>query len=1243
MEDYDEFVQHRLIQLRKREEYDEEEHHRSSTTTSLIRIYGRPILPPLLSAEQREEMQRHRDAAQTAAGQRKLKDDPRMAYVQTILHSVQLRKLPTLEELLQEPDTNTESLYCLNTSGGSESNCHFLIETKDDLSFSPSTVKTGEDESSLPSVTSAMSSAFFSPDVTPQQSYSEGCLLNQHDSQRGAQPIPRVFPDGAVHQSLSSGYMTCENVDNTICVSEVIDAGSESCGSEDVYSIESFFLHSTSNTITKMPEIISHSPVDGEELENSGLESSYCNNFITVKDIRCTSFHEDSFIGEQLTSDKCENSYVEKSLRGDSYQSAALLDLDKDHISDRSKDPVSSPENSDFSVNPELSETLSSHQDPTTHLCSQHEPTDKEPVDNREDEAEPSEEPYRLSLQALLKKSQEYRRRQRMLRNQAKNTKLQERTPQPKTRPEEQNLSDKENDESPYETAEEKKTKEKRHAFIPTMEMSLKKSWENERLIETEHIREKINGKSESSHLKEDMNSKEITKSEEQTTIENNKLNSSPEVIIKSNKITALIDQQSVSTEASTEQEAFHMTTEQSNTSPKGVFQKVRKCYTIPALNVCMSPVHAKSKGSVRVEDQGGGVQTSKEKAVLSAGVKEDHSTEEESNQRYHSSHREVPSTLNVIVQGDVRSVLSKSSVHIDQLESNLSSLKVMFSDLESTMKENFDKHIQTESNPQSEFNSDAAEHSKQSEDDVEMQLRQNRCDLLEDKLGNDTVESSGAKYMEHMQRRQSLDNSKNMHEDKGSEVNLSDLEDVPAVIQAEKKEAVNLREIRLVKTLAVERLKEKGKEGLTKCQGLHGSCRKQQPPAKCILSAAQWLRIPDAFRTTPPEIVVPCKDTVLSDTSNHEVERRNEMVVKGHNSAHSLSLNKSFDVDTPSGLWLLEGLGSDLDSRENLVHEKHLLTPESGGEGQDGISKVKRRLLMHTTGETTEKSPDTSRGAGLVVRPCSSTPKATVRHYDGHGSQGNKEEQLKQAHAAQIRALQDEHRRQQEELLQALAARYHLLQSVSLPCSMSTSRLGDTLTFSSLSQPSSPIPEHCRPLLLAAVKGFLTRRLLRTERVVQLVRTIRDTQQFLCALQLQSSSRAELRSRQDLLLQERVFLQLRAARYDFYDIFFSLSAAERMQLINWDRDLAQEREHRRLQSGHPQEKRCLSAATRKSLERKKTITKQRVAAERDCEVVAKNVRKTGLSGRQPLETKQGQFRANPLRVRRSTNSTRPR
>lgn len=40
--------------------------------------------------------------------------------------------------------------------------------------------------------------------------------------------------------------------------------------------------------------------------------------------------------------------------------------------------------------------------------------------------------------------------------------------------------------------------------------------------------------------------------------------------------------------------------------------------------------------------------------------------------------------------------------------------------------------------------------------------------------------------------------------------------------------------------------------------------------------------------------------------------------------------------------------------------------------------------------------------------------------------------------------------------------------------------------------------------------------------------------------------------------------LQLRAARYEMYDIFFCLSVAERMHLISLDRELARERVLRR-------------------------------------------------------------------------------
>ncbi|XP_040001125.1 uncharacterized protein si:ch73-100l22.3 isoform X2 [Xiphias gladius] len=1204
MEDYDTFVQRRLSQLRRSEEEEEEEgQSRPSPTSSLISVYGRPILPPLLSGEQREEMQRHRDAAQKAAGKRKLKDEPRMACVQNILRSVQLRKTPTLEELLQESEINTKSSYPHNTSGGSQSN--FFIGTKDNVSLSPSPVRKGKDGRSLPPMKSAMYSAFFTSDVTPQQSYNEGCLVDQHDSQRGSQPSSL---NGACHQSL-----TYENVKNTISVSGMIDAGGESRGfgsSEGAYGMGGFLLHSTSDTITKMPEIISHPPIDGEELERNGLDSSFCYNFRAVKGICCTSFQECSIICDLLPSEKSESSHLDSTQTGANPHSTTVLDLDKDHILERSEDPVSLSENSGFSDNPELSETSSVHCSPTTELQSQHEPTETEPADNHVDEARPSEEPYRLSLQALLKKSQEYRRRQRMLRNQAKNTKIQERTQeQPRARAEEQSLSDKENDEFPHKvtvTTEGKRTKEKRGTFIPTVVTSVKKSWENERMIESDFNGKKTKVKSESMHLRGDGNTKEMTRVEEATTFKNNKLNMSQEVVTEPKQISAFAQQQHLSTEVSPDQGAFNLTSEQSTTYTKGVFKGIGKYHTIPAPNFCMSPVHCKSKGSVRDLETVDAAETSKGKFDGNAGLNEEHNVEEKGNLGYQNNHAAVPClAVNLMVEGNATNVLAKSSEHIDQLESNLSRLKVLISDLESTVKENLENHSQTESITQSEFSFKGVENSEQSKNDQHMQLHQNDCDYWGDRLRDSDVDTNDAEYRE-WPRGELFDNIKNMREDTGPEPIFSDAEYIPLIMQEKGKEPVDLREIRLVQTLATERVKEKGtvEQGLRKTYGPHGSCRKQQPPARCILSAVQQMRIPDAFRNVPSETMAPCNVSVLSDTSNHPVERRNEMAVEGHD-----SLNRSYNVDRPSGLWLLERSGSDLGSKSHLVQEKHL-TPEEWCEGQGGVSKVKRRLLMHAT-EETEKSADTSRGTGCVVRPSSSTPRAAVRLNEGQDRQENKQEQLKQAHAAQVRALQDEHRRQQEELL----------------------------------QPSSPLSERYRPLLSAAMKGFLTRRLLRTERVAQLVRTIRDTQQFLHAFQQQSPSRGECCSRQDLLLQDRVTLQLRAARYEVYDIFFSLSAGERMQLIRWDRELARERELRRQSghTGHPRGKSSLSAATQKSLERKRGMMIQKKVAERHREVVMRTGHKTGFSAEQPLETKRGQFRANPQRVLKSTYSTRPR
>ncbi|XP_060939506.1 uncharacterized protein si:ch73-100l22.3 [Limanda limanda] len=1214
MEDYDRFVQRRFSLLRRSEEEEEEEEHRRPS--SLIRVHGRPILPPRLSGERRAEMQRHREAAQKAAAHRKLMADPRMAYVQSILHSVQLRTTPTMEELLQESEINIKSSYSQNTSGGSASQIHFFNETTtDSRSLSPPAVKKRQDPLSPPQLASTVSSAFLISNATPQGSDNESCLADQHDSLQGPQ---QSSPNGAIHESVSSGYVTHENFEKTPFVPGMTDAGSGIYvfrSSEGAYNMDGFFLQSTSNTIPKMPEIISHPPVEGEELERSGLELSLCNKFIAEQDICCTSFQDDSVTCDSLTADTSESSLLESTVSGDDVQSTGKHDLDRDHILDRTEDPVSLLEH-----NPELSDTLSTHCNPVAQLHSKH-----ESADSSVDEAKPSEKPYHSSLQALLKKSQEYRQNQRMRRNQAKNTKVQKRNQEPKTNPEEQSLSDKENEESTCKvtvTPEEKRT----------------------RIIESDFTGKITDVKSESKHLTRDSNTKEITKAEEEEiTFKNNKLNNTQEVLKEPKQIRAIFQQQPVATKVSPVQEAqtqAYLATEQSNLCPGYIFQRERKRYTIPAPHFCTSPVPSKYRVTIK---NGEPVEGAEGKVVGNTFLHEDQCEELERNLGHQNIHTAVPTTVNLMVPG----AYVNSSEGIDQLESDLSSLKVRISDLESTVKENLENHSQTESATESEFSFKGVEQSEQSRNDQPAQLCQNDWDAFEDNLGGADFDSSDSEYRD-LPRRQSIDNNKNRKEDTGPEPIFSDADDSSVTVLGEGDESVNSGEIRLVKTLVTERVKEKGtgREKLTVTYGFHGSSRMQQS----VLTAAQRMRLPDVFSNIPSEIMVPCNVSVLSDTSNQPVERRNEMAVEGLNSSQSPSLNESYDVDTPSDLWLLDGSGSNSSSKSGLVEGKHM-TPECWDEGQGRLAKVKRKLLMQSAEETQERSPDANAGGeDRVVRPRSSTPRrsgvsqSAVRECNGHGSQ-KKQEQLKQVHAAQIRALQYEHRRQQQELLQALAARYHLLQSVSLPCSVSASRPGDRLTYTTLSQPSSSQSEHYRHLLSAAVKGYLTRRLLRTERVAQLVRTIRDTRQFLLAFQLQNPNRGELSSRQDLLLQERVTLQLRAALYGVHDIFFVLSAGERMQYISLDRDLTRERELRRQSEDtiQPKQLSFLSAATQKALERKRGVMFQKKGVERHRNVVKKPGHKTGICAEQPQKAKRGQFRANPLRVPKSALSARPR
>ncbi|KAK2492859.1 hypothetical protein MC885_010381 [Smutsia gigantea] len=112
---------------------------------------------------------------------------------------------------------------------------------------------------------------------------------------------------------------------------------------------------------------------------------------------------------------------------------------------------------------------------------------------------------------------------------------------------------------------------------------------------------------------------------------------------------------------------------------------------------------------------------------------------------------------------------------------------------------------------------------------------------------------------------------------------------------------------------------------------------------------------------------------------------------------------------------------------------------------------------------------------------------------------------------------------------------------------------------------------------ITAVAKGFLTRRLMQTDKLKQLRQTVKDTMEFIRSFQSEAPLKRGVVSAQDASLQERVLAQLRAALYGIHDIFFVMDAAERMSILHHDRE-------DKMKSPRV----ALSAATQKSLDRKK-------------------------------------------------------
>ncbi|XP_077172316.1 centriolar coiled-coil protein of 110 kDa isoform X2 [Paroedura picta] len=133
--------------------------------------------------------------------------------------------------------------------------------------------------------------------------------------------------------------------------------------------------------------------------------------------------------------------------------------------------------------------------------------------------------------------------------------------------------------------------------------------------------------------------------------------------------------------------------------------------------------------------------------------------------------------------------------------------------------------------------------------------------------------------------------------------------------------------------------------------------------------------------------------------------------------------------------------------------------------------------------------------------------------------------------------------------------------------------------------------PEMKRKLnkISALAKGFLTRRLLQTEKLKHLQQTVKDTREFIRNFQSEAPLKRGAVSAQDASLQERVVAQLRAALYDIHDTFFKMEASERMNILRHDREVRKEKMLRQLDKAKtPRDKVALSTATQKSLDRKK-------------------------------------------------------
>ncbi|XP_052467994.1 uncharacterized protein LOC128025563 [Carassius gibelio] len=130
---------------------------------------------------------------------------------------------------------------------------------------------------------------------------------------------------------------------------------------------------------------------------------------------------------------------------------------------------------------------------------------------------------------------------------------------------------------------------------------------------------------------------------------------------------------------------------------------------------------------------------------------------------------------------------------------------------------------------------------------------------------------------------------------------------------------------------------------------------------------------------------------------------------------------------------------------------------------------------------------------------------------------------------------------------------------------------------------------EQMKPLcrLTAVARGFLTRRLLQTDKITHLRKTIQDSRDLIRSLQKDSSLKRVSVSHQDLSLYQRVTAQLRSALHEVHQIFTVWPVRDRLSLLQQEREIRRERTLREKDRDGSGNTRVLSSVTLKTLDRK--------------------------------------------------------